>query len=234
MNFRIIKAVLKLFIQIPFYFHSLKRSVQKTEKEKWNLVSTIAKKITKASKISIECIGIENLGKRYMIFANHVGLYDPVAIAAVLNNNTGFVLKNDLQKFKSINSIVNITDSEYIDRDNLKESLKTMNEVYRKLENGKNFVIFPEGTINKNPENLLPFKSGAFRAAMKAKINIVPVVLINTEYGMDKNKKGKLEVKVKILEPLTYEDYKDLKTTAVSNIVQEMIQKEIDKEKAAF
>lgn len=67
---------------------------------------------------------------------------------------------------------------------------------------------------------------------MKAKVDIVPVVLIGSEYGMDKNKFGKLEVKIKILEPLAYEDYKDLKTTTASDIIQEKIQEEIDKEKA--
>lgn len=233
MNFRIIKATLKLLLQIPFYLHTLKKAIQKTDDEKWKLILKIANKITTACNITINCIGKENLSERFMIFSNHVGFYDPIAITTVLDNNTAFVLKGDLKKFKTIDNIVNITDSEYISRDEPKEAFKTMNEVYKKLMDGKNFVIFPEGTRNKNPAKLLSFKPGAFKAAMKAKIDIVPVILINSEYGIDKNKKGKLEVKIKILEPLTYEYYKDLKTTVVSNIVQEMIQKEIDKEKAA-
>lgn len=36
--------------------------------------------------------------------------------------------------------------------------------------------MFPEGTRNKNPEKLLPFKKGAFRVAICCQIPIVPVV----------------------------------------------------------
>lgn len=36
--------------------------------------------------------------------------------------------------------------------------------------------MFPEGTRNKNPEKLLPFKKGAFRVAIVCQIPVIPVV----------------------------------------------------------
>ena len=40
--------------------------------------------------------------------------------------------------------------------------------------------IFPEGTRNDNPKELLPFKEGSFKLALKTGCPIIPVAMTNT------------------------------------------------------
>ncbi len=56
------------------------------------------------------------------------------------------------------------------------------------LENKLNVVFFPEGTFDANQENLKPFFDGAFRLAIKAQKNIVPLLLLDTSKRMQADK----------------------------------------------
>ena len=87
----------------------------------------------------------------------------------------------------------------------------------RGVKNGKNFVIFPEGTRSKNGNNLLPFKGGSFKSTQKAKCPIVPCALIDSFIPFDENSVRQVTVKLIYLPPMYYEEYKDMKTTEITN-----------------
>ena len=93
----------------------------------------------------------------------------------------------------------------------------------------KNFVIFAEGTRSKNGNNLLEFKGGSFKAATKTKCPIVPVALIDSFKPFDTKSIEPVNVQVHFLEPMYYEDYKDMKTTEIAETVKNRIQDTINK-----
>lgn len=77
-------------------------------------------------------------------------------------------------------------------------------------------IMFPEGTRNKIPDKLLPFKKGAFRLAIESQIPIIPIVF-SPYYFVDKEKKHFYRGKavINVLEPiqtkgLTLNDLDDL------------------------
>ena len=72
------------------------------------------------------------------------------------------------------------------------------------------------------------FKGGSFKAATKARCPIVPVALIDSFKPFDTNTIRPVTVQVHFMEPILYEDYKNMKTTEVAALVQERIQKRID------
>ena len=96
------------------------------------------------------------------------------------------------------------------------------------VKNGKMFIIFPEGTRSKNGNQVGEFKGGSFKAATKAKCPIVPVALIDSFKPFDTNSIKPVTVQVHFMEPLFYEEYKDMKTTEIAEVVQERIQKTIN------
>ena len=96
------------------------------------------------------------------------------------------------------------------------------------MEKGRNYLIFAEGTRSKNGNKIGTFKGGSFKAATKAKCPIVPVALIDSFKPFDTNTIRPVTVQVHFMEPILYEDYKNMKTTEVAALVQERIQKRID------
>ena len=56
----------------------------------------------------------------------------------------------------------------------------------------------------------------------------MPVALVDSFKPFDTNTIRPVTVQVHFLEPMYYEEYKDMKTTEIAAIVQERIQKVID------
>ena len=69
----------------------------------------------------------------------------------------------------------------FLNRNDMKEGLKTILQAISYVKNGISICIFPEGTRNDGEElSLLPFHSGSFKIAEKSGCAIVPISLNNT------------------------------------------------------
>ena len=114
-----------------------------------------------------------------------------------------------------------------MDRNDIRQSLQVIVNVTNEVKNGRNYLIFPEGTRSKMENEMLEFKGGSFKAATKAKCPIVPVALIDSFKPFDTNSISPVTVKVHFLKPLYYDDYKDMKTNDIAELVRSQIQKTI-------
>lgn len=115
-----------------------------------------------------------------------------------------------------------------IDRDDVRQAMQVIINVSNEVKNGRNYLIFAEGTRSKKGNKIGTFKGGSFKAATKAKCPIVPVALIDSFKPFDTNTIRPVTVQVHFMKPILYEEYKDMKTTEVAALVQERIQKTID------
>lgn len=68
----------------------------------------------------------------------------------------------------------------FLDRDNIKEGMKTILTAIEKAKNGISICIFPEGTRNKTSDTFLPFHEGSFKIAEKAGVPIIPMTIVNS------------------------------------------------------
>ena len=114
-----------------------------------------------------------------------------------------------------------------LDRDDVRQGMQVIMNVAKDVANGKNFVIFPEGTRSRDGNNVQEFKAGSFKAATKAKCPIIPVALIDSFKPFDTNSTSPVTVQVHFMEPLYYEDYKDMKTKEIAALVRDRIQNKI-------
>lgn len=129
--------------------------------------------------------GEENLPATapFILASNHVGFFDPLALVTFIDN-----------KFHRPTYFITIKSQwrlwgEYLGRrwlamiplhDAIKERRsQSLDEAIKIAKQGEIIGIFPEGTRNLDPNNLLKGKTGAIRLALASDVQIFPVGLAN-------------------------------------------------------
>jgi 1-acyl-sn-glycerol-3-phosphate acyltransferase len=92
-----------------------------------------------------------------------------------------FVAKRALVGYPMIGAVIKKADHLTIEKAGLSDRLAGVDEVERRLREGDRLLIFAEGTFVRRP-GLLPFRLGAFRAAVDTHRPVVPVALAGTRY----------------------------------------------------
>ena len=196
--------------------------------EKYAKLRKLGLHVMKSLNGDITVVGKENIPEgTCCFFSNHINLSDPLIYIVSIEKPMTFVCKKEIQQIPVINKCVLAIEGEYIDRENLKASLRTMMKVQADLESGrKNWLIFPEGTRNRDDHRLmLPFHHGTFRSPMKAGVPLVPCCLYGTQRLISKKQNFKrYPIYLEIGKPMMPEEYKDLETVEVARIMQSRIQ----------
>ena len=200
-----------------------------TEQEHFKMLKFIDHRANKAGHVEIVASGIENIPKEngFIFYPNHQGVYDVLAIMEVAPVPFSVVAKKEVANIPFLKQIFSCVKAKMMDREDIRQSLQVIMQVAKEVKEGRNYIIFPEGTRSKNGNTVGEFKGGSFKAATKAKCPIVPVALINAFKPFDTNSIEQVKVQVHFLEPLYYEDYKEMKTTEIAQVVQDRIQKMI-------
>lgn len=200
------------------------------ETERWSHIQKIMNWVVNSGNIDLQVFGKENIPETgsFMIYANHQGMFDVVALAATCDRPLGAVYKKELQNVPVLKLILQSTLSFAMDREDVRQSLTVIQNVVKKVQSGRNYLIFPEGTRSKNGNVIGEFHGGSFRAATKAKCPIVPVAFIDSFKVLDQKGSAPVTVKMYYLEPIPYEEHANLKTVELAALVKERIAQAIE------
>lgn len=228
--YRIAMMVLKLFLKVPYYLTQIwwyGKSKKRTYEEAYAVVKKVTKAANRAGKVKIESFGLENIPREngFIFFPNHQGLYDVLAFLESCPVPFAFVIKKEARNIILLKQVVDALGSIAIDREDIKQSMKVIQQVSEEVKDGRNFLIFAEGTRSREGNKLLDFKGGSFKSAVKAKCPIVPCALIDAFKPFDEKSVSSLTVKIVYLPPLYFEDYKDMKTVEIAAEVKSRIEK---------
>jgi 1-acyl-sn-glycerol-3-phosphate acyltransferase len=126
-------------------------------------------------------VGLEHLRTLTsgVLVVNHASYIDPVVVMAAIPGDFHFAAKRALTKYPIIGSVIRKAQHLTIGRADLSDRLAGADEVEQRLREGERLVIFAEGTFVRRP-GLLPFRLGAFRAAVDTGRPVVPVALAGT------------------------------------------------------
>lgn len=121
-------------------------------------------------------IGVDNIPKNEacVLVMNHTAKLDPLLIMACTNRWVSYLGKIEL--FKGIKKYFFQTLG-VIPVDRKKNNPLALEQAINHLKNGGVIGIFPEGTINRTNEIIMPFKYGAVKMAKAANSWIVPVAI---------------------------------------------------------
>ena len=231
---RILLMVFRNILIVPFMWIKLcymaAHPKKFTDEQHLEMLRFITIRANKGGNVKIAAHGLENLPKKdgYIMFPNHQGLYDMLAILNVIPRPLSVVFKKEVAKVPFIKQVASCMGAYALDRSDVRQGMEVIINISKDVKNGKNFVIFPEGTRSKDGNNVQDFKGGSFKAATKAKCPIVPVALIDSFKPFDTNSIKPVTVQVHFLEPLYYEEYKEMKTTEIAEMVKNKIQEKIN------
>ena len=226
---RIVTMVLKNLWVVPSAWFKLcnyaKHTDEYPEEEKYRHIQFILKRAVQGGNVDLQVYGKENIPQEngFMLYANHQGMFDVLAIAATCDNPIGAVLKKELYNSPLLHQIALCTKAFAMNREDVRQSLTVIQNVIKEVKAGRNYLIFPEGTRSKLGNEMLDFHGGSFRCATKSKCPIVPIALIDSFKVLDQKGSKPVSVQIHYLPPIEYEEYKDLNTTDLAALVKERI-----------
>lgn len=134
--------------------------------------------------------------------ANHQNNFDMVTAASIVQPRTVTVGKKSLIWIPFFGQLYWLTGNLLIDRNNRAKAHGTIAQVVNEFKKRNiSFWMFPEGTRSRG-RGLLPFKTGAFHAAIAAGVPIIPICVSNTSDKINLNRLNNGLVIVEMLPPV--------------------------------
>jgi len=125
--------------------------------------------------------GLEHLrGTEPVVLApNHSSYVDVVVLLAALPVEFRFVAKRELLATPVVGTVIRKVGHLPVERVDLSRSIADAERVSAVLRTPTSLLVFPEGTFRRAP-GLLPFRLGAFKAAVETGRPVVPVTIRGT------------------------------------------------------
>ena len=232
---RIVYMVIMNLFYAPIWITTIARMAREDDKhtvrERYDYIVRMVKRIIKWGRVTVKAEGQENIPKEdgFILFPNHQGLFDMLALFSTCPNPLSVVIKKEAAHWILVKQVLGATRSLSMDRNDMKDQAKVILEVSKRVKGGDNFVIFAEGHRSRNENQILEFKSGTFKAATKAHCPIVPVALINSFRPFDIDSLKRETVEIHYLKPIYPDQYIGMNTTEIAHLVHDQIQEEINK-----
>lgn len=235
-----------LYLQFGVYMVGLlfkKNNFKKVKKEKgikaaeelvYNYAVKWAEFVINKVGMKVNIIGLENLPEGSCLYVgNHQSLLDIPVILAAIKKPMGFIAKKEMEKYTIISDWMKEIHCVFMDRSNVRESIKSINEGIENLKSGYSMVIFPEGTRSKGP-SLGEFKKGSMKLGIKAEVPIIPIAIDGTYKCMEGNPKNKIksaEVNLIINKPIDTSTLSREEQNNLAEKIKEIIEESLDKSK---
>lgn len=202
-----ILLIIGLTFGLPYHLY-LKNLWKKNPEKSWRLakgyVSGYFKLGLKLCGCKPTVIGSENIPDEAALFVgNHRSYFDILVYHEAIGKPAGFVAKMEMLKISILALYMKDIGCLFLDRNDIRQGLETINNGAEYLKMGHNMILFPEGTRNQKDE-MLPFKEGGYKMAEKAKCPIVPVAITGSDLLLEsapKKKVRKSHVKIEFGKP---------------------------------
>ena len=225
--------VLKNLFILPGAWWKLCRYARHPEKypelTMYRHIQYILKRAVKGGNVTLQVTGLENIPTEggFLLYGNHQGLFDVLAVAATCDQPLGAVLKKELKDVPLIKQICSCTKSFPMDREDVRQSLTVIQNVTREVTEGRNYLIFPEGTRSKSENEMLEFHHGSFRCAVRSKCPVIPIALVDSFKVLDRKGSKPVTVQIHYLPPIYYEEYKEMNTKDLALLVHNRIEEKV-------
>ena len=205
-----------------------------TEEERYRYLQKVVHKIMCGKRfIRTEVYGEENLPADggYVMYPNHQGKYDVYGIVSVHPKPCTFVIDENKSNDIFVKQVSDMLHAKRLDKEDLRQGITIINEVAKEVTEGRRYILFPEGQyVTENKNKMGEFKAGCFKISLKSKTPIVPVVLVDSYKVFNGFYPTGIMAKseVHFLPPIQHEEYKDMKTREIAEVVKKRIQDKLE------
>ncbi|MBK5966933.1 acyl-phosphate glycerol 3-phosphate acyltransferase [Thiocystis minor] len=149
---------------------------------RWNLLRFGIRLLRRLVFVRLTVTGRERIpptDRPYVLVANHQGYLDALVLIETFERPIRFVAKRELMVNPLVGRFLARMGTLFVDRFDLQRSSAESERIRGTLSLGATLGFFPEGTFREQP-GLLPFRMGAFAAAVQAGATVVPVTIMGT------------------------------------------------------
>ncbi len=141
----------------------------------WALGGIASRTLFRLTGTPLTVRGLEHLpAGPCVLVSNHASYLDGVILVAALPRPYAFVAKRELREQFVAGRFLQRLGAEFVERFDVKRSVADANRMAEAVQQGRSLAVFPEGTFVAR-SGLLPFHLGAFLAAARAGVPVVPV-----------------------------------------------------------
>ncbi len=134
---------------------------------------------TVGAKVQVEGLDRIDTSKPQVYVVNHLSAFDIPVLYSYLPFQFRILAKKELFRYPFMGWHLRRSGQIPVVLENPKASVRSLNLAVAAIRKGNSLVIFPEG--GRSPDGQLhSFMGGAFYAAVKAQVDVVPIVLVGT------------------------------------------------------
>lgn len=226
LRFKYVVASSGFFVahNIPKANYMIKHREKYDDEKCYRMACKIMNHMRRRSRTKTYVYGKENIPEENCIlYSNHQGKYDALGILLGFNKPCGVLFGKKQGQRLVAKQTVGLLKGELIDLDDMKDVVRAIRNVGKKVKEGMNFLIFPEGGYNDNKNELQDFQSGCFDCSLKSKKPILPVVIYDSYKSMNSNSFKKVTTQVHFLKPIPFEEYGNLNKAEIAELVKKRI-----------
>jgi 1-acyl-sn-glycerol-3-phosphate acyltransferase len=141
---------------------------------------------TIGAPVSVEGLEKLDVSQARVYVVNHLSALDIPVLYQSLPFQFRILAKRNLFHYPFMGWHLRRSGQIPVDLDNAKNSVRSLNRAVQTLRSNMSLVVFPEGARSADG-HLQPFMAGAFYAAIKAQVEVVPMTLIGTHEMLPMN-----------------------------------------------
>ncbi|MBX3635714.1 MAG: AMP-binding protein [Rubrivivax sp.] len=146
----------------------------------WARGRAAARQWLRAAGLPLHASGLPSLpAGPCVLVANHASYFDGLLLVAALPRPFAFVAKRELAAQFVAGRFLARLGALFVERADVRRSVADAERMVQAVGQGRSLAVFPEGTFVAEP-GLLPFHLGAFLAAARAGVPVVPVVIVGS------------------------------------------------------
>ena len=190
------------------------------------LIRPLARLLLRSISVRVKVTGLDKFdhNQSYLIICNHESLLDAFICPGYIPLYFSVLELTDHFSWPVWGRMTKKWGNIPVRNGNLKAAIESLNRAQEVLKSGTSILMFPEGerTIDGT---MKPFRKGAFRLALNAKVDILPIGMKNLHLAKTKGiwHVRSTNVNFNFGTPLYYKDYKGWTIDRLRNWAQQEI-----------